>query len=164
VNVKHFAIVSLASASAVLFTFAAVRAAEATGPLATVRQAIAAGNAKFLKSLESGDAKAFGALFAPDGIELESGDSGVTKGRRAIEAADAPSAKAAKIAGGTIHTTNIYLDGGIAYETGTYAFNVVFPGKPSRLATGRYFEVWEKQPDGSWFIKVDCGYPDKYTR
>jgi ketosteroid isomerase-like protein len=88
----------------------------------------------------------------------------VTKGRAAIEAAEAAGAKDSKIAGGTIRTLNVYLDGGVAYETGTYAFDVVLPGKPARVATGRYFEVWEKQPDGAWLIKVDCGYPDKYKR
>jgi uncharacterized protein (TIGR02246 family) len=148
----------------VLTTFDVALAADTNAPHSAVRQAISAGNAKFLKSLEAGDAKAFAALFAPDGIELESGESGVTKGRAAIEAAEAASAKDTKIAGGSIHTTNVYLDGSIAYETGTYTFDFVLPGKPARAATGRYFEVWEKQPDGAWLIKVDCGYPDKYRR
>ena len=69
-----------------------------------------------------------------------------------------------KITGGTIHTTNVYLDGGTAYETGTYSFDVVLPGKPAKVVAGRYFEIWQKQPDDAWLIKVDCGYPDKYVR
>jgi uncharacterized protein (TIGR02246 family) len=158
------AVVAAASAAAVLLTSVAALAAVAIAPLAAVRLAIDAGNARFLKSLEAGDAKAFAALFAPDGIELESGDSGVTKGRAAIEAAEAASAKDAKIVGGSIHTTDVYVDGAVAYETGTYTFDVVLPGKPAHAAVGRYFEVWEKQPDGNWLIKVDCGYPDKYKR
>ena len=161
---ESIAVVSLASASAVVFSFAVAASADTKAPLAAVRQAITAGNAKFLKSLESGDAKAFAALFAPDGIELESAAAAVTKGRAAIEAEEAASAKDAKIAGGSIRTTNVYLDGGVAYETGTYTFDFVLPGKPPRPATGRYFEIWERQPDGSWLIKVDCGYPDKYKR
>jgi len=159
-NWKKVSIVSLASVSAVVLTFSLAQAATSSAQ-ASVRQAIAAGNAKFLKSLENGNAKSFAALFAPDGIELESGDSGVTIGRSAIQAADA---NGTKITGGNIHTTNVYLDGGVAYETGTYAFDVAVPGKPAHIATGRYFEVWERQPDGSWLIKVDCGYPDKYKR
>jgi uncharacterized protein (TIGR02246 family) len=161
---KYFAGQAMLSLILVLTTFAAASAANAHVPLSAVRQAINSGNARFLKSLEAGDAKAFAALFAPDGIELESGDAGVTKGRAAIEAAEAASAKDSKITGGSIHTTNVYLDGGIAYETGTYNFDIALPGKPARTATGRYFEVWEKQPDGAWLIKVDCGYPDKYKR
>lgn len=160
---RTVATAALASVCALLASGVA-SAADTNAPLASVRQAIGAGNARFLKSLEAGDAKAFAALFAPDGIELESGDSGVTKGRAAIEAAEAASAKDAKISGGSIHTTNVYLDGGVAYETGTYTFEVVLPGKAPRAATGRYFEVWEKQPDGTWLIKIDCGYPDKYKR
>ncbi len=158
------ALLALILVCVTLPTFAAASPAATNAPLAAVRTAISAGNAKFLKSLEAGDAKAFAALFAPDGIELESGDAAVTKGRAAIEAAEAASAKDAKIAGGSIHTTNVYLDGGIAYETGTYTFDFVLPGKPVHAAIGRYFEVWEKQPDGAWLIKVDCGYPDKYAR
>lgn len=159
-NWKKISIISLAPAVAAVLTLSAAQAA----PMATissVRQAIAAGNAKFLRSLENGDAKSFAALFAPDGIELASGDSGITKGRSEIEAA---AADGTKITGGNIHTTNVYLDGDVAYETGTYGFDFAVPGKPSRLATGRYFEIWERQPDGSWLIKVDCGYPDKYQR
>jgi uncharacterized protein (TIGR02246 family) len=161
---KIIAFVCLASASAGIFACAAAASADPSAQLAAVRRAITAGNARFLSSLESGDAKAFAALFAPDGIELGSGDSTVTKGRAAIEADEAASAKSAKIAGGSIHTTNVYLDGALAYETGIYAFDFALPGKPARMAAGRYFEIWEKQPDGSWLIKVDCGYPDKYTR
>jgi uncharacterized protein (TIGR02246 family) len=160
VNWIKISIISLAPAVAAVLTLSAAQAA----PMATissVRQAIAAGNAKFLRSLENGDAKSFAALFAPDGIELASGDSGITKGRSAIRAA---AADGTKITGGNIHTTNVYLDGAVAYETGTYGFDFAVPGKPSRLATGRYFEIWERQPDGSWLIKVDCGYPDKEQR
>jgi uncharacterized protein (TIGR02246 family) len=161
---KISALVCLASVSAAVLTCMAAASADPTAPLAAVRRAITAGNARFLSSLESGDAKAFAALFARDGIELGSGDSTVTRGRAAIQADEAASAKSAKITGGSIHTTNVYLDGVVAYETGTYAFDLALRGKPTRIATGRYFEIWEKQPDGSWLIKVDCGYPDKYTR
>lgn len=140
-------------------------AAPAAGaPLIALRRAIDAGNAKFLKALKAGDAGAFAALFAPDGIELPSGGGDVTKGRAAIEADEAGSAKAAKLTSGTIRTTNVYLDANVAYETGTYSFDVAVPGKPARTINGRYFEIWQKQSNGSWLIKVDCGYPDKYSR
>jgi len=144
----------------------AAPAAATTSPaaLASVRHAIDVGNAKFLKALETGDGKAYASLFAPDGVELLSGGAGATTGRAAIGADEIASAKAAKVTGGTIHTTNVYVDDGTAYETGTYAFDVVLPGKPLKVATGRYFEIWERQPDDTWLIKVDCGYPDKYSR
>ena len=144
----------------------ALPAAAGTTPasMTAVRHAIDSGNAKFLKALETGDGKAYAALFAPDGVELLSGGGGATIGRSAIGADETASAKAAKITGGTIHTTNVYLDGVTAYETGTYSFDVVLPGKPAKVVLGRYFEIWQKQPDGAWLIKVDCGYPDKYAR
>lgn len=145
---------------------AVLAASGVTSPafMAAARNAIDVGNAKFLKALESGDGKAYAALFAPDGVELLSGSAGATTGRSAIGADEIASAKAAKITGGTIHTTNVYLNGGTAYETGTYSFDVVLPGKPAKVVTGRYFEIWQKQSDGAWLIKVDCGYPDKYSR
>ena len=149
-----------------LATAHALPAVAATAPasIVAVRHAIDLGNAKFLKALESGDGLAYAALFAPDGVELLSGSGGATSGRAAIAADETASAKAAKITGGAIHTTNVYLDGSSAYETGTYSFDVVLTGKPAKVVFGRYFEIWQKQPDDAWLIKVDFGYPDRYTR
>lgn len=158
--------IALASAAAVGFVFAsaATPATAADSPLAAVRRSIATGNAKFLKALEAGDGKAFAAMFAPEGIELPSGAGDVTKGRIAIAADEDDAAKATRITSGSIHTANVYLDGVVAYETGIYSFVFVTSGKPARTVSGRYFEIWEKQKDGAWLIKVDCGYPDKYSR
>jgi ketosteroid isomerase-like protein len=149
-----------------MFSFASTPAwaAPPATALTSVRHAIDAGNAKFLKALESGDGKSYAALFAPDGVELLSGGGGATTGRSAIAADEIASAKAARVTGGSIHTTNVYLDGSTAYETGIYSFDVVLPGKPAKVVTGRYFEIWQQQPGGAWLIKVDCGYPDKYVR
>jgi uncharacterized protein (TIGR02246 family) len=149
-----------------MFSFAIppASATPSAAALTSVRHAIDVGNAKFLKALESGDGKAYAALFAPDGVELLSGSGGATAGRSAIGADEIASAKAAKITGGAIYTTNVFLDDGTAYETGTYSFDVVLPGKPAKVVTGRYFEIWQKQTDDAWLIKVDCGYPDKYVR
>jgi len=160
---------SLGAAAAIGLAVAfvpALPATAATSPasIVAVRHAIDVGNAKFLKALESGNGKSYAALFVQDGVELLSGGSGATTGRSAIEADEMASAKAAKITGGTIHTTNVYLDGASAYETGTYSFEVVLPGKPAKVVAGRYFEIWQKQSDDAWLIKVDCGYPDKYVR
>lgn len=158
--------IALAAAAALgfVFTCGAAPAPASDSPLAAVRHSIAAGNAKFLNALEAGDGKAFAALFAPEGIELPSASGDVAKGRAAIAADEHDAAKAARITSGSIHTTNVYLDGAVAYETGTYSFVFVTSGKPARTVYGRYFEVWEKQKDGAWLIKVDCGFPDKYTR
>jgi len=98
----------------------------ASSSLTAVRRSIDAGNAKFLKALEAGDAKMYAALFAPGGIELPSGGGDVTSGRVTIQADEAAST------GITVYV--------------------------------RYFEIWEKLPDGAFLIKLDCGYPDKYTR
>jgi uncharacterized protein (TIGR02246 family) len=154
---------SLAAAGIALAS-AAAAPADTASSLSAVRRSIDAGNAKFLNALKAGDAKAYAALFAPDGIELPSGGGAVTRGRAAIAADEAESAKASKLTGGAIHTMNVYLEDGTAYETGTYSFDIVLPGKPARTILGRYFEIWEKQSDGAWLIKVDCGYPDKYKR
>jgi uncharacterized protein (TIGR02246 family) len=158
--------IALATLAALDMVFASgiATAARADSPLAAVRLSIDAGNAKFLKALEAGDAKAYASLFAPDGIELPSGGGEITKGRAAIEADEEGGAKAAQIKSGSIHTTNVYLDGRVAYETGLYSFVVVSSGKPARTVYGRYFEIWEEQPSGAWLIKVDCGYADKYKR
>ncbi|HEY5095774.1 MAG TPA: hypothetical protein VII69_11715 [Candidatus Eremiobacteraceae bacterium] len=80
--------IALASIAALGIVFAPgiATAARADSPLAPVRRSIDAGNAKFLKAPEAGDAKAYAALFAPDGIELPSGGGDITKGHAAIEA------------------------------------------------------------------------------
>jgi ketosteroid isomerase-like protein len=46
----------------------------------------------------------------------------------------------------------IELDGGggLAYVRGTYAMTLAVPFGPEVRDTGKYLEIWAKQPDGSW--------------
>ncbi len=41
--------------------------------------------------------------------------------------------------------------GGLAYRRGRYSFTVTTEGTPEPITdTGKYVEIWRKQPDGSW--------------
>ncbi|MEI4927153.1 nuclear transport factor 2 family protein, partial [Klebsiella pneumoniae] len=58
----------------------------------------------------------------------------------------------------TVTTVDLWLDGEIAYETGTYSYKYQEKGKPV-TEEGRYVTIWKRQSDGSWKIITDMGVP-----
>ncbi len=125
----------------------------------SARAAIDAGNRRYLAALEAGDAAAYAGLYASDGVQMPSSGRAIVRGRSAISAASSQDFKDTKYLGGSIVTTNVAVFGANAYETGRYSFNYQEKGKQPARAAGRYFVVWERQPDGAYLIKVDSGYP-----
>ena len=123
------------------------------------RAAIDKGNGRYLAALRAGDARGFAALYAVDGIQMPSSGRPIVRGRAAIAQQTADDLKTTTYTGGSIVTTNVAVFGSAAYETGRYSFTYREKGKQPVTATGRYFEVWERQPDGSYLIKVDAGFP-----
>ena len=140
------------------------RAAPTTNLEQLARTAINAGNHRYLATLEAGDAAGFAALYAVDGLQMPSSGQPIVRGRAAIAAQTADGLKTTTYTGGSIVTTNVAVFGPVAYETGRYSFTYREKGKPQATATGRYFEVWERQADGSYLIKVDAGFPSACPR
>ena len=143
------------------FLAAAPQSPSAAAPDAktTLRRAIDAGNALFLETRKRGDAAGFAALFAEDGALLGAGGE-IVSGRKNIEEAMAGSMKSVRLTGGSITTVDVFPMGDLAYETGKYSFTLERAASAPRTVTGKYVEIWKRQPDGSWKMYRDIGLPD----
>jgi uncharacterized protein (TIGR02246 family) len=146
--------------SLLLISLAVLTMAAASNPMADARAAIDAGNKAYIQALKDADPKEMTALFAPDGAVM-SERGPVTEGSVAVEKLWADALKGPPLASGTITTVGIELDdnGTLAYERGTYSFTTHVAGKPDETDTGTYLTIWRKQPDGSWKIRMDAGFP-----
>lgn len=137
---------------------AAAPAASPDPALAAVRSAIDKGNAQWAEGWLKGDAAMVAAIFAPDGVQL-SGSGKVIKGIEQIRERQAAGMKGAdpgvKV---TVTTTQVWLDGDTAYETGKYKYEYTEKGKPGK-DEGRYVTVWKRQKDGSWKLSMDMPVP-----
>jgi uncharacterized protein (TIGR02246 family) len=122
-----------------------------------VRRAIDAGNAVWVAAWAKGDAAVLPGTFTMDGKELVAGGK-VYKGRKQILALMRESMKKR---GGravlTVTTTDVWLDGNIAYETGTAVYEFTVDGQPQTLER-RYFTIWKRQSKrGAWKIYSNTG-------
>ena len=138
------------------------RAADPSGAeaLAAVRRAIDKGNAQWSEGWAKGDPAMVAAIFAEDGVQLSSSGK-VIKGRQQIlerqKAAMQGADPGVKV---TVTTTNVWLDGDTAYETGKYKYEYTEKGKPGK-DEGRYVTIWKHQKDGSWKLSMDMGLPQE---
>ena len=95
-----------------------------------------------------GDAKLVADAYAPDGVFCDS-KGACTTGHDAIESkAAAQIAKGGTAKSAEAHTLRRIEDQGFVYEWGEATF-VTAGGK---TGGGRYFTVWQRQPDGHWKI------------
>ncbi|HEX8174932.1 MAG TPA: nuclear transport factor 2 family protein [Pyrinomonadaceae bacterium] len=122
-----------------------------------VRLAIDAGNAVWVEAWAKGDATMLPDTFTADGKELVAGGK-VFKGREQILALMRETMQKrggkAKL---TVTTTDIWLDGNTAYETGTAVYEFTVGGQQQTLER-RYFTIWKRQSRrGSWKIYSNTG-------
>ena len=122
-----------------------------------VRRAIDAGNAVWVSAWAKGDATMLPDTFTVDGKELVAGGK-VFKGRKQILALMRETMQKrggkAKL---TVTTTDVWLDGNTAYETGTAVYEFTVDGQPQTLER-RYFTVWKRQSKrGAWKIHSNTG-------
>lgn len=122
-----------------------------------VRRAIDAGNAVWVAAWAKGDATILPDTFTADGTELVAGGK-VFKGRKQILALmrDTMQKRGGK-AKLTVTTTDVWLDGNTAYETGTAVYEFTVGGQQQTLER-RYFTIWKRQSKrGSWKIYSNTG-------
>ncbi|HLM00145.1 MAG TPA: SgcJ/EcaC family oxidoreductase, partial [Pyrinomonadaceae bacterium] len=122
-----------------------------------VRRAIDAGNAVWAAAWAKGDASIIPGTFTPDGKEFVAGGR-IYKGRKEILALmrDLMRKRGGK-AKLTVTTTDVWLDGDTAYETGTAVYEFTVDGQPQILER-RYFTVWKRQSKrGAWKIYLNTG-------
>ncbi|HEX8143982.1 MAG TPA: nuclear transport factor 2 family protein [Pyrinomonadaceae bacterium] len=126
--------------------------------LAEARRAIDKGNAQWIEAWDKGDPALIAALFTEDGTLLAQSGR-VIKGRQQImerqKTAMQSVGKGVKV---TVTTTQIWLDGETAYETGKYSYRYQENGKPA-VEEGRYVTIWKRQKDGTWKLFMDMGVP-----
>lgn len=121
------------------------------------RRAIDAGNAVWVAAWARGDVEALPDTFTADGKELVAGGK-VYKGRKQILALMRESMR---MRGGraklNVTTTDVWLDGDTAYETGTAVYEFTVGGQPQTLER-RYFTIWKRQSRrGAWKIFANTG-------
>jgi uncharacterized protein (TIGR02246 family) len=122
-----------------------------------VRRAIDAGNAIWVAAWAKGDATMLPDTFTADGMELVAGGK-VLKGHKQILALmrDTMQKRGGK-AKLIVITTDIWLDGNTAYETGTAVYGFTVGGQPQTLER-RYFTIWKRESKrGSWKIYSNTG-------
>lgn len=123
-----------------------------------VRRAIDDGNAVWVAAWAKGDAAMLPDTFTADGKELIAGGK-VYKGRKQIFALMRDSMKKrggrAKL---TVTTTDVWLDGNFAYETGTAVYEFITIEDQSQKLERRYFTVWKRQSKrDAWKIYSNTG-------
>jgi ketosteroid isomerase-like protein len=95
--------------------------------------------------------------FTADGKEFIAGGK-IYKGRKQIlELMRDSMQKRGGKAKLTVTTTDVWLDGNTAYETGTAIYEFTVGGQPQTLER-RYFTVWKRQSKrGTWKIYLNTG-------
>lgn len=125
--------------------------------LTKLRRSIDAGNAVWVTAWAAGDASLIPDTFTPDGKELASGGK-VYKGRKQIlELMRDLMRKRGGRANLTVTTTDVWLDGNTAYETGIARYEFTANGQPQTLER-RYFTIWKRNSKrGAWKIHSNTG-------
>lgn len=60
-----------------------------------------------------------------------------------------------------IKSSDVYNTGDLAYEIGTYEVSFTSPQMPNEVNDhGKYLNIWQRQSDGSWKIKVNTWNSD----
>ncbi len=121
--------------------------------LASVKKAIAAGNARLAEGIAKGDAKAIRAEYTDDAYVLPPMLPAVHGGQAIEELWAAFIKQGAK--GVALATEDVERSGDLAAETGTFTFTMQPEGKPSATTSGKYVVVWKRQKDGGWKLHRD---------
>lgn len=127
-----------------------------------VKPFVDASNAKWCEAHRLGDSKMLASLFTSDGALLGR-DGKVWKGPAAIDSLFSKIFATYGTAEMTITTLDLWVIDSLAYEYGRYTQKLHKPpDADTTTGTGMYFELWKKQPDGSWKIWRDAGiHPDR---
>lgn len=121
------------------------------------KAAIMAQRAAFVQALKAGDATRAVEIFAPDAVVLM-GNVPAVHGKAAIREfyAGIPPLGDFKIYGEQFESA-----GDLVVLRGAESFTRTPPGATVPVtSTGKYVEVWKKQPDGSWKLLWDIGNSD----
>lgn len=103
-------------------------------------------------ALLRGDAEALARLHTGDAVLWRPGEPDVI-GSRAIAGAMADQLRTRPVSALTIHRESLHvIEGGVAYEMGTFTESVGPDTRPVHL-NGRYAIRWRRQPEAEWRIE-----------
>lgn len=97
--------------------------------------------------------QAFAAYMAPDGMMLPRGSEGAIEGHDNVIAVFGPDGDPGYQLLWQPQFAEVATAGDMGWTWGQY--QVVAGGV--QTASGKYVNVWKKQPDGSWKVRVDVG-------
>jgi uncharacterized protein (TIGR02246 family) len=132
--------------------------AQGAGPLTEEDvAAIEASPDAFAEAMLAGDWAAVAALYTEDAVFMPPNEAAV-EGRAAIQARLEPFPPFAQF-----EATILEIDGSgnLAFVRATYSEAYTVEGTPEPIHdTGKYVEIWRKQPDGKWLIAVEIWNSD----
>ena len=127
--------------------------------LQEAKEAIAKANSQWAAGWKERNAEKVAAVFADDCVQL-SQNGNVIKGRKQI--AERQQKAMLGVDSGVdvaITTTNVWVNGDTAYETGTYKYVYTENGKPGK-DEGKYMTEWKRMVNGAWKLVMDIGFPN----
>ncbi|MBT8061424.1 MAG: nuclear transport factor 2 family protein [Xanthomonadales bacterium] len=140
----------------VLLCSAALSACQPTAGIdvAAEAEALMAADIAFASLSETTTPKqAFAAYMAPDGMLLPRGSEGAIQGLENIMTLFGPDGDPGYQLLWQPQFAEVAQAGDMGWTWGQY--QVVVEGETEN--TGKYVNVWKKQPDGSWKVRVDVG-------
>ena len=116
------------------------------------RKDIEAGEQKWQKAFNGGDAAAVAQLYTQNG-RLMPPNSDILDGRDAIEGFGKEFvATGAQL---SFSLLTVHESSDLCAAVGTYDMTIPVPGGEPQQDRGKYIEVWARQSDGSWLIADD---------
>lgn len=145
-----------------VFFISAVQVKAQNPDLAQVKANIEKMNETYDKAFVEGDYTTMDSFFADDAISMPSYHP-MVKGKDAIMESDKKDMgnSGTKYQSFKTTPTDVYGSGDLVYEVGTY--DVSFTPANTTTAMndhGKYLNIWQKQSDGSWKIKVETWNTD----
>ena len=122
------------------------------GLSAADKAAIEAQDATYIKNITAGDATALvkayytnDAVFMPPNMPLVTGSAAIEATMKAFP----------PITNYSLHSDEIAGVGDLAYARGRYTLTLNPPGMAPIPDSGKFIDIWRKQPDGSWKVARD---------
>jgi len=104
-------------------------------------------------SAETNPKKAFSAYMAPDGMMLPRASAGAIVGYESVIAVFGEDGDPGYTLLWQPQFAEVANSGDMGWTWGQY--QIVVDGEAAN--TGKYVNIWQKQPDGSWKVRVDIG-------
>jgi uncharacterized protein (TIGR02246 family) len=118
---------------------------------------------KFDAANKSGDINSLMSFYTDDAILLAPYET-LSKGKNAILARNTKEMQGKKFQEFTGKVTDVFVSDDLAYEVGTYNVSFTAPQMSEPMSDqGKFVNIWKKQADNSWKMKVETWNSDLNT-